>query len=38
MRSSLTGLFAPVAVLPALAQTAEGRPTYIRGTVDRIEG
>ena len=38
MRSPLTGLLVAVAVLPALAQTAEGILTRIRGTVDRIEG
>ena len=38
MRSPLTGLLVAVAVLPALAQTAEEILTRIHGTVDRIEG
>ena len=38
MRSSLMGAFVALAIFPALAQTPEGTPTRIRGTVDRIEG
>jgi hypothetical protein len=38
MRSSLTGALFALATIPALAQTPEGTPTRIRGTVDRLEG
>ena len=38
MRSSLMGAFGALAIFPALAQTPEGTPTRIRGTVDRLEG
>jgi hypothetical protein len=32
------GALGALAILPALAQTPEGTPTRIRGTVDRLEG
>jgi hypothetical protein len=38
MRSSLMGALGALAILPALAQTPEGPPARIRGTVDRLEG
>ena len=38
MRSSLMGALGALAILPALAQTPEGTPARIRGTVDRLEG
>lgn len=38
MRSSLTGVLSALALLPALAQTSDGTPIRIRGTVDRLEG
>jgi hypothetical protein len=38
MRSSLMGVFFALAVIPALAQTSEGTPTRIRGTVERLDG
>ena len=38
MRSSLIGAFFALATIPALAQTPEGTPTRIRGTVERLEG
>jgi hypothetical protein len=38
MRPSLLGVFFVLATLPALAQTPEGTPTRIRGTVEGVEG
>ena len=38
MRPSLIGAFLALATLPALAQTPEGTPTRIRGTVEGVEG
>lgn len=38
MRSILMGALCTLAILPALAQTLEGTPTRIRGTVDRLDG
>jgi hypothetical protein len=38
MRSSLMGVFLTIAGIPALAQTPEGTPTRIRGTVERLDG
>jgi hypothetical protein len=38
MRLSLIGAFFALATLPALAQTSEGTPTRIRGTVEGVEG
>ena len=38
MRSSLTGVLSVLAIIPALAQTPDGTPTRIRGTVDRLDG
>ena len=38
MRSFLMGALGALAILPALAQTPEGPPARIRGTVDRLEG
>jgi hypothetical protein len=37
MRSFLMGALCTLAILPALAQTTEGTPTRIRGTVERRE-
>jgi hypothetical protein len=38
MRPSLLGVFFVLATLPALAQTPEGTPTRVRGTVEGVEG
>jgi hypothetical protein len=38
MRSFLIGALGALTILPALAQTPEGPPARIRGTVDRLEG
>ena len=38
MRSFLMGALGALTILPALAQTPEGPPARIRGTVDRLEG
>jgi hypothetical protein len=38
MRSFLTGALGALTILPALAQTPEGPPARIRGTVERLEG
>ena len=38
MRLSLIGAFFALATLPALAQTPEGTPTRIRGTVAGVDG
>jgi hypothetical protein len=38
MRLSLIGAFFALATLPALAQTPEGTPTRVRGTVEGAEG
>jgi hypothetical protein len=38
MRSSLTGVLSVLAILPALAQTPDGTPMRIRGTVDQLDG
>jgi len=38
MRLSLIGAFFALATLPAVAQSPEGTPTRIRGTVEGIEG
>jgi hypothetical protein len=38
MRSFLMGALGALTILPTLAQTPEGPPARIRGTVDRLEG